>query len=378
MNGMSETRKAIMARLGFAAGEKAEMQKEYVLWGLPKGKTDAIHEQILSTKAKTPAEMDAIKRRAAADGWHSFRVQILDLSKPYKGFGFSRPGSKAEFGITKEQIRGASREELRSIEQRLMALAKSGDKNAAALLDYVEEEYNDRYRSTHSRPGAKSAFGNGAINRAFLSKIDSATRNKILTSIAKHYGISASEAMAEVTDADAESLLDYMTEPERSATSVLLKRHGFSRPGAKEAMAKTFSGKTFKLNSGTVVAAWDDGSPAQFMNVAQAKAFAEKHGLGDVIKGRGTGFFILPEKDTSSRPGAKSTYAADGFYGDSEAEAVRHMSAEATAEDIKYGDKIKMATDPAVGKKISKLMDEGYPQNQAIAIALDMKRKGEI
>jgi FeS assembly protein IscX len=43
------------------------------------------------------------------------------------------------------------------------------------------------------------------------------------------------------------------------------------------------------------------------------------------------------------------------------------------AEDIKYGDKIKMATDPAVGRKISKLMDEGYPQQQAIAIALAEK-----
>ena len=82
---------------------------------------------------------------------------------------------------------------------------------------------------------------------------------------------------------------------------------------------------------------------------------------------------------------AKSTHAAptDSFYG--EAEAVRHMAAEAAkecneceAEDIKLGDKIKMATDPAVGKKIAKLMDEGYPQQQAIAIALDMKRRGEI
>jgi hypothetical protein len=85
-----------------------------------------------------------------------------------------------------------------------------------------------------------------------------------------------------------------------------------------------------------------------------------------------------------SRPGAKSTHAADGFYGGSEADAVRHMAAydktcaECNAEDTKLGDKIAMATDPAVSKKIGKLMDEGYPQNQAIAIALDMKRRGEI
>ena len=74
---------------------------------------------------------------------------------------------------------------------------------------------------------------------------------------------------------------------------------------------------------------------------------------------------------------SKSTHAAptDGFYG--EADAAKACN-ECEAEDIKLGDKIKMATDPAVGRKISKLMDEGYPQKQAIAIALDMKRRGEI
>lgn len=36
------------------------------------------------------------------------------------------------------------------------------------------------------------------------------------------------------------------------------------------------------------------------------------------------------------------------------------------------------AADEAVSKKIALLMDEGYPQDQAVAIALDMKRKGKI
>lgn len=76
-------------------GQPERFEKEYVLWGLPKGKTDRLHEKVLSTKAKTPAQMDEIKRRAAKDGWHSFRVQILDLSKPYTGF--SRPGQPERF-----------------------------------------------------------------------------------------------------------------------------------------------------------------------------------------------------------------------------------------------------------------------------------------
>jgi hypothetical protein len=75
-------------------GAKASFEKEYVLWGLPKGETDRLHEKVLSTQAKTPAQMEDVKKRAAAAGWHSFRVQILDLSKPYKGF--ARPGVKAK------------------------------------------------------------------------------------------------------------------------------------------------------------------------------------------------------------------------------------------------------------------------------------------
>lgn len=76
-------------------GQPERFEKEYVLWGLPKGETDRLHEEVLSTKAKTPAQMDEIKRRAAKDGWHSFRVQILDLSKPYTRF--SRPGQPERF-----------------------------------------------------------------------------------------------------------------------------------------------------------------------------------------------------------------------------------------------------------------------------------------
>jgi hypothetical protein len=47
-------------------------------------------------------------------------------------------------------------------------------------------------------------------------------------------------------------------------------------------------------------------------------------------------------------------------------------------EEQKAGLKIMSAADPAVGAKIAKLIKEGKPQDQAVAIALDMKRRGEI
>ncbi len=68
-------------------------------------------------------------------------------------------------------------------------------------------------------------MNNGQITTKFLSETDAATKAAILENIAKHYGITSSEAFAEVTDEEAEHLLDYVTGPERTATSVLMQRH---------------------------------------------------------------------------------------------------------------------------------------------------------
>lgn len=62
-------------------------------------------------------------------------------------------------------------------------------------------------------------------NAKFLSVVDKATKTAILESIAVHCGISPAEAYAEIADEEAEHLLDYMVEPQRSAISVLMQRH---------------------------------------------------------------------------------------------------------------------------------------------------------
>jgi hypothetical protein len=160
-----------------------------------------------------------------------------------------------------------------------------------------------------SRPGVKTSFSNGATTNAFLSKIDAATRNKILTSIAKHYGISASQAMAEVTDADAESLLDYMTEPERSATSVLLKRHGFSRAGAKAAMAKPlrkaepYEALYYKWFNGIQVSIMDMTKIKNDINAIIASGANPDVEMPKLVKKYASSGF--------SRLGAKANFAAD-------------------------------------------------------------------
>ena len=66
---------------------------------------------------------------------------------------------------------------------------------------------------------------NAQTTAAFFAATDAKTKSDVLANIAKHYGITSAEAFDEVTDADAESLMDYVTGPARLATSVLMQRH---------------------------------------------------------------------------------------------------------------------------------------------------------
>ena len=65
-------------------------------------------------------------------------------------------------------------------------------------------------------------------NYAFLRSADTATREAIFTAIGNHYGITRSEVQDEVTSADAEHLLDYLTGNVRAATSLLMQRAGLA------------------------------------------------------------------------------------------------------------------------------------------------------
>lgn len=70
---------------------------------------------------------------------------------------------------------------------------------------------------------------NAHINALFLGSIDKASRTEILQSMATHYGITPREAMSELVDEDAEHILDYLTEPVRSAAHVLMQAHRLAK-----------------------------------------------------------------------------------------------------------------------------------------------------
>lgn len=54
---------------------------ETVLYGLPKGATERYEEQLLLTNA-TPNRIEHVKQLASRDGFHSFRVAVVDLAVP--------------------------------------------------------------------------------------------------------------------------------------------------------------------------------------------------------------------------------------------------------------------------------------------------------
>lgn len=68
----------------------------------------------------------------------------------------------------------------------------------------------------------------GTKTKKFLDATDAKTRNDVLANVAENYGISKESAFSEITDPEAEHLLDYVTGPVRTATSLLMNRHGLN------------------------------------------------------------------------------------------------------------------------------------------------------
>jgi hypothetical protein len=67
-------------------------------------------------------------------------------------------------------------------------------------------------------------MANGAINKSFLTSITPQMKAIILENIARHYGISQSQAFDEVTDEEAESIMDYVTGKDRAAVSAIYQK----------------------------------------------------------------------------------------------------------------------------------------------------------
>ena len=387
MDGMSDIRNEIEQRLGVFArqGAKAEMQKEYVLWGLPKGKTDAIHEQILSTKAKTPAEMDAIKRRAAADGWHSFRVQILDLSKPYKGFGFSRPGAKATMGILDRISRGLIAATAKPVDpttpQYLSGLTAS--KKAAE-----EAKSNYEYMAGLNDARFKQLDNYVKVTSNMITKMNSSADIQRLIA-----GLKAAVAARVFVQSSMKTPFSRLNDKTEFADGCGSGAGGF-KPGntcGKE-NGKAGGGGAKKKKKPT------SPKPATPRLTRQAERRQE---LENRVKARQAEQRARKRTKRPPGPADRGEYEemeelkfnlserkeiADrlGFAASNGAKATaakpddKTECADCETEQDKAGLKLMEKADKAVSDKIRTLIKEGKPQDQAVAIALDMKRRGEI
>ena len=167
-------------------------------------------------------------------------------------------------------------------------------------------------------------------------------------------------------------------------------RSSFSRPGAKAKMAKP-QFRVRKLHGGYLAVDMNQGSGWERYDTTHEEVF---DGLEDYERGyqkaydRGLrwsgGSWRIPSTK-SSRPGAKARHAlTDACWQGYEAVGTKQKDGKTVPNcvpknknAIREGEKVS-ASDDAVSRKIRKLMDEGKPQKQAVAIALDLERRGEL
>ncbi len=333
MHDMSNTRKEIAARLGFAAGNGAKVSFDTY--------TDMVNEL----------------RRFTAD---SANVQYDWYTAANTWLGRKRTSGNKEIAV-----------------------------EANRAYDAVEREMRPKWRQ--SRPGAKAEFASpdDISNMAqLLSRVESAVMNKRMDEARKLL-----KQIAPIVDRNrGDNELD--SQGMVRAFNDYKQKLGMSRPGTKAKFAPQIDEAEQELKAWTkklgyypdmakvnirpnTVMLWfydQKGKATQLasklrsvaasMNLSPSAITSEegRHPAYDGGAARDVGQVTVDynRSTKASRPGTKTT-----------------MTREQT-EEQKAGLKIMSAADPAVGAKIAKLIKEGKPQDQAVAIALDMKRRGEL
>ena len=276
--------------------------------------------------------------------------------------GFSRANEKASFG-SKRTTAGALRKQLKA---QGMTDAADLEWHGISASDpdstpYYLHEDGSMEKIKSSRPGAKvthaASFQIGD-KVAVMSGQHMDAYGRILTLKGNRAVVASAEGNIAADIADL-SLV-------KRGTADDLKKAGFmSRPGAKAAMARA-EDLYRKLNVSVNLA-----NAKEMERLASLASEALRmpdfmpegndwslHELAEEV-----GREVLARKSRASRPGAKATAAKPEI--------------EETEQD-KAGLKLMEKADKAVSDKIRTLIKEGKPQDQAVAIALDMKRRGEL
>ncbi len=429
MHDMSNTRKEIAARLGFAArsGEKDEFGGMKGLGDWTVGFTDVMKERIAQLKQLAKSLKATVTLgRVSPNGMYSGTVtrqygpmeppdlmapkKVEQLIKSLGGYENdswrynARPGTKAAMAVRQSGDDDDETIGMSSTKAEIISFYDSHpDLTLAQLSRMTGRDVQDLKRmlmSKNTRPGAKAEFAIDARDELMMRtwiknnypKADNATFNKMLAKMTKEYA------------------KDPKGYTYGGGFRAVAKAAGFSRDGAKAEMALTISTvgaknacyealsnlKALAQLASETNSGWDfhvtvmidhvksamsqlESSPAQagthLVRAIDTLGMLRKIDpvrLNDIQKGslkQLIGYVAKSLRDaranikvvtTAARPGAKT-----------------RMTREQT-EEQKAGLKIMSAADPAVGAKIAKLIKEGKPQDQAVAIALDMKRRGEL
>jgi hypothetical protein len=436
MHDMSNTRKEIAARLGFAAGNgaKASFGRAEDVYRLlettPSSYNNAKKLDALATEAMRLADITPAGKNVSLHELAEMVGQDLEGDRSRA----SRPGAKVAFAahpswsegilgkdtdpklaayswISKNNIESGRKQMLladlaagmyeknpsMSIAQAVLAAAKDMVSKGVATRDIQQWAENG---GKFARPGAKAEFA-----------IDARDELMMRTWIKNNYPKADNAAFAKML---AKMTKEYAKDPKGytygGGFRAVAKAAGFSRDGAKAKMALTISTvgaknacyealsnlKALAQLASETNSGWDfhvtvmidhvksamsqlESSPAQageyLSRAIDTLGMLRKIDpvrLNDIQKGslkQLIGYVAKSLRDaranikvvtTAARPGAKTRMTRE------------------QSEEQKAGLKLMSAADPAVGAKIATLIKEGKPQDQAVAIALDMKRRGEL
>jgi Lon protease-like protein len=250
---------------------------------------------------------------------------------------------------------------------------------------------NERAALGFSRPGAKAKMAMSANEKAMLvARWHAVTK---LLEEARSRLFAAERAQDEVERLKAiKDIQQYSAQ--RNAATAALKREGMmSRPGAKAVFvrlpddyARNF--QYMKELMGDITRAFKDTDHISLKEAAHDF-------LGFAKKIREEAFSDAADmkkhpQDWNARPGAKVANAlSDACWEGYEAVGTKQkdgktvpncvpMAKQEESEEVRSGLKMIAAKDQAVADKIRTLIGEGKDQKQAVAIALDLKRRGEI
>jgi hypothetical protein len=292
---------------------------------------------------------------------------------------YSRPGAKARMGhdvMDRLKAIGANlkkADEARHLLRDAMKAAQWG--NAAGTADSIQylyravgqafREVERDSKSTASRPGAKAKF---AVDRKAVIRDLEYLRDEARRTRNNSARIDAENWLKNVRKGNLTEQ-DWI-EAEEAASYIYEEVQGrFSRPGHPERFLRIDprSVDRWEASAGQKI---DSVGPATWIFVDPS---GKEIWIPRPMRFRDAVVWLVVNqkqakpndyyKVASSRPGAKAVAAKPEVE---------------ETEEQKAGLKIMSAADPKVSDKIRTLIKEGKPQDQAVAIALDMKRRGEL